>query len=187
MSDDEGNLEELDIPDEDADEDELDEEEEVEEDELSEYGGEESVNDDDETVDELLQTEEEIVNPYQLKFTEENKSKYLQEFHPEEIHKPFEEMYKLSLVTRDENGIIIDALHKTYPILSKYERAKIIGLRVSQLNKGAEPYVTIKHNILDNALIAEKELKEKKIPYIIMRPIPNGKEEYWNVNDLEDL
>jgi hypothetical protein len=120
MSDDEGNLEELDIPDEDADEDELDEEEEVEEDELSEYGGEESVNDDDETVDELLQTEEEIVNPYQLKFTEENKSKYLQEFHPEEIHKPFEEMYKLSLVTRDENGIIIDALHKTYPILYKY-------------------------------------------------------------------
>ena len=77
MSDDEGNLEELDIPEEDVDEDELEEEEDVEEDELSEYGGEESVNDDDETVDELLQTEEEIVNPYQLKFTEENKNKYL--------------------------------------------------------------------------------------------------------------
>jgi DNA-directed RNA polymerase I, II, and III subunit RPABC2 len=78
-------------------------------------------------------------------------------------------------------------IYITYPILSKYEKAKILGLRVSQLNKGAEPYVTIKHSILDNILIAEKELKEKKIPFIIMRPIPNGKAEYWNVNDLENL
>jgi DNA-directed RNA polymerase subunit K/omega len=58
---------------------------------------------------------------------------------------------------------------------------------VSQLNKGAKPFVTINKNILDNILIAEKELKEKKIPFIIMRPMPNGKTEYWNVNDLEDL
>ena len=26
---------------------------------------------------------------------------------------------------------------------------------------------------------------EKKIPYIIKRPIPNGKFEYWNIKDLE--
>lgn len=191
MSDDEGNADDLEVVEEevidDEDEDVEDEEEQENEDELSEYGAEESVNDDDETVDELLQTEEEMINPYQSKFNDANKQNYLQQFHPEEIHKPFEEIYKLSLITRDENGMIIDNLHKTYPILTKYERAKILGLRVSQLNKGAEPYVTIKHTILDNILIAEKELKEKKIPFIIMRPIPNGKAEYWNVNDLEDL
>jgi DNA-directed RNA polymerase I, II, and III subunit RPABC2 len=191
MSDDEGIADDLEVVEEEVIEDEDDEadvEDEPEnEDDLSEYGAEESVNDDDETVDELLQTEEEMINPYQSKFNDANKQNYLQQFHPEEIHKPFEEIYKLSLITRDDNGIIIDDLHKTYPILSKYEKAKILGLRVSQLNKGAEPYVTIKHSILDNILIAEKELKEKKIPFIIMRPIPNGKAEYWNVNDLENL
>jgi hypothetical protein len=41
--------------------------------------------------------------------------------------------------------------------------------------------------ILDNVLIAEKELREKKIPFIIMRPIPNGISEYWNINDLEHI
>ena len=34
---------------------------------------------------------------------------------------------------------------------------------------------------------AEKELQEKRLPFIIMRPLPNGKCEYWNVNDLEYL
>ena len=153
-------------------------------DELSEYGD-ESVQDD-ETAEEGIEEEEQL-NPYQVKFNDEMRQKYLQQYHPQEMHKPFEEIYKLTLITRNENGIIIDLLHKTYPILSKYERAKILGLRVSQLNKGAKPYVTINKNILDNILIAEKELKEKKIPFIIMRPMPNGKSEYWNVNDLEDL
>jgi DNA-directed RNA polymerase I, II, and III subunit RPABC2 len=152
--------------------------------ELSEYGD-ESVQDD-ETAEEGLE-EDEPLNPYQVKFNDEMRQKYLQQYHPQEMHKPFEEIYKLTLITRNENGVIVDPLHKAYPILSKYERAKILGLRVSQLNKGAKPYVNINKNILDNILIAEKELKEKKIPFIIMRPMPNGKSEYWNVNDLEDL
>ena len=153
-------------------------------DELSEYGD-ESVQDY-ETAEEGVEEEEQL-NPYQVKFNDEMRQKYLQQYHPQEMHKPFEEIYKLTLITRNENGIIVDPLHRTYPILSKYERSKILGLRVSQLNKGAKPYVTINKNILDNILIAEKELKEKKIPFIIMRPMPNGKSEYWNVNDLEDL
>jgi DNA-directed RNA polymerase subunit K/omega len=92
------------------------------------------------------------------------------------------------MITRNEDGVIIDENHRTFPILSKYEKTKIIGLRVAQLNKGAEPYVALKTKIiLDNSLIAEKELHEKKLPFIIMRPLPNGRSEYWNVNDLEYL
>jgi hypothetical protein len=115
MSDDEGIADDLEVVEEEVLEDEdedVDVEDEPEnEDDLSEYGAEESVNDDDETVDELLQTEEEMINPYQSKFNDANKQNYLQQFHPEEIHKPFEEIYKLSLITRDENGMIIDDLH----------------------------------------------------------------------------
>ena len=165
----------------DEEEEELEDEEEVEED-MSEYG-------DSVAEDPYVENNEQEENniPYQVKFNSDERKKYIQDYHPEEIHKPFEEVYKLTLITRDENGTIIDDLHKTYPILSKYERSKILGLRVSQLNKGAKPYVSINNNVLDNILIAEKELKEKKIPFIIMRPLPNNQAEYWNVNDLEDL
>jgi len=146
--------------------------------------------DEEEGADETLEVEEEdepIDQPYQVKFKEDIRSQYLQKFHPEEIHKPFEEIYNLTIITRDENDVINDPLHKTYPILSKYEKTRVIGLRVSQLNKGAEPFVTLNKVILDNVLIAEKELREKKIPFIIMRPIPNGNSEYWNINDLEHI
>jgi len=129
-----------------------------------------------------------LSDSYTTKFTDEMKKNHLASFHPEEIHKSFDEIYALSVISRNENGIITDSNHRTYPILSKYEKTKIIGLRVAQLNKGAEPYVALKTQvILDNSLIAEKELKEKKLPFIIMRPLPNGKSEYWNVNDLEYL
>ena len=176
MSDDEGQ----EIFEEEEDEDfDDDDEEEIDEDILDEGN-----------VDDVVQLddEHEFEEPtYQAQFKENMRDDYVQKFHPEEIHKSFEEIHKLSLITRDEKGNIIDELHKTYPILSKYEKTRAIGLRVTQLNKGAQPYITLKRTVLDNSLIAEKELKEKKLPFIIMRPIPNGICEYWNINDLEQL
>jgi DNA-directed RNA polymerase subunit K/omega len=134
----------------------------------------------------LEEEEEDVIDTYREKFTDSLRKNHLVKFHPEEIHKPFDEIYQLSLIKRNAEGIIVDENHKTYPILSKYEKTKVIGLRVAQLNKGAEPYVTLKHaTILDNSLVAEKELKEKKLPFILMRPLFNGTCEYWNVNDLE--
>ena len=174
MSDEEEEVYEEDLAEEEEDDEEVDDE--------SVYEDEPSVGD---IEIEPVEEEEEIEHPYKTKFNEELRNEYLQKYHPEELHKTFDEIYKLSLVMRDENGTIIDMLHKTYPILTKYEKAKIIGLRVTQLNKGAEPYIKLERTILDNTLIAEKELREKKIPFIIMRPIPDGSAEYWNVADLE--
>jgi DNA-directed RNA polymerase subunit K/omega len=171
-------------------EDEYDEPMEEEEDEDEEEDEEEQVEpeEDDEEFEKLEVEEdnEEIpMNEYKTKFSDEMRSEYIQNYHPEEIHKSFDEIYKLSHVTRDEDGNIIDSKHRTYPILSKYEKTRVIGLRVSQLNKGAKPFITLKHKILDNSLIAEKELQEKALPFIIMRPIPNAESEYWKVSDLE--
>jgi len=172
--------EEEEVVEEEVEEEEEDDEEEEDIEEESHYDDEPSIGD-----VEIEAEEEEIEHPYKTKFNEELRNEYLQKFHPEEIHKTFDEIYKLSLVSRDENGNIIDALHSTFPILTKYEKAKIVGLRVSQLNKGARPYIKLERSIIDNTLIAEKELREKKIPFIIMRPIPNGTAEYWNLADLE--
>jgi len=172
--------EEEEVYEEEVEEEEEDEDEEEEPDDESIYEDEQSLAE----VDDV-EEEEEIEHPYKAKFNQELRNEYLQKYHPEELHKTFDEIYKLSQVERDDNGSIVDALHKTYPILTKYEKAKIIGLRVSQLNKGALPYIKLERNVIDNTLVAEKELREKKIPFIIMRPIPNGTAEYWNLTDLE--
>jgi DNA-directed RNA polymerase subunit K/omega len=168
-------------------EDEYDEieEEEDDDDEEEEYQEQEPEEDDAEFIEVKEDNEEIPINEYKTKFSNEMRSEYIQNYHPEELHKSFDEIYKLSHVTRDEDGHIIDSKHRTYPILSKYEKTRVIGLRVSQLNKGAKPFVTLKHKILDNSLIAEKELQEKALPFIIMRPIPNADSEYWKVSDLE--
>ena len=95
------------------------------------------------------------------------------------------ELASLINVVRNKQNIIIDPLHRTLPILTKYEKARILGVRAKQLNKGAEPYVKISDDIIDAFVIANKELKEKKLPFIIQRPLPNGNSEYWKLEDLE--
>ena len=107
--------------------------------------------------------------------------------HPESKTVNFNEVNALSKVTRDKNNNIIDDLHKTIPILSRYERAAILGTRTKQLNNGNNPFIPVNSTILDNYLIAESELKLKKLPFIIKRPIPNGGFEYWHIEDLELL
>jgi DNA-directed RNA polymerase subunit K/omega len=53
------------------------------------------------------------------------------------------------------------------------------------LNSGAKPLIEIEPSIIDGYLIALKEYEQKKIPFIIKRPIPNGGIEYWKFEDLE--
>ena len=77
-----------------------------------------------------------------------------------------------------KNNIIVDDLHKTIPILTKYERARILGQRAKQINAGAPPMVEPKQDTIDGYLIAHQELEEKKLPFIIRRPLPFGGCEY---------
>jgi DNA-directed RNA polymerase I, II, and III subunit RPABC2 len=119
------------------------------------------------------------------KFELEGVNDFLINYHPESKQHNYDEIYALSRVVRDKNGVIIDALHRTLPILSKYEKTRILGQRAKQINSGNEPFVTIDKPVLDGYLLAEEELKQKKIPFIIRRPLPNGGSEYWRVSDLE--
>ena len=97
----------------------------------------------------------------------------------------FMEIEELSKVLRNNNNIIIDKNHRTIPILTKYEKTRVLGQRAKQINSGSKPYINVSENIIDGYLIAELELQEKKIPFIIRRPLPNGKSEYWKLKDLE--
>ena len=71
--------------------------------------------------------------------------------------------------------------------MTKYERARILGQRAKQIETGARPLVKVPENIVDSYVIAELELQQKRIPFIIRRPIPNGGCEYWNLKDLETI
>ena len=107
--------------------------------------------------------------------------------HPQTSMINFEELSALTNIIRNKDNIVIDDLHKTIPILTKYEKARILGVRAKQINSGSLPFIDIKDQIIDGYLIAEMELAEKKIPFIVRRPLPNGASEYWKLQDLEIL
>ena len=119
------------------------------------------------------------------KFDEDIKKNFILENHKECLNKNFEEIKNLLKIQKNKDNIIIDELHKTLPILTKYEKTKILGIRLKQLNSGAQPYINVSEKFLDNYYIANKELIQKKIPFIIERPLPNGNFEYWKLKDLE--
>ena len=106
-------------------------------------------------------------------------------FHPQTKQINNQELQKLIQTKRNEDNIIIDENHKTIPILTRYEKSKIIGLRAKQINSGSELFIKAPANIIDGITLATMELKKKKIPFIIRRPLPNGKNEYWDIKDLE--
>jgi len=118
------------------------------------------------------------------KFDEELKENYISQYHPECLNTNFNEIKQLAQIKKEDN-IIVDKLHQTIPFLTKFEKTKILGIRVKQLNSGAKPFISISENILDNFIIANKELEEKKLPFIIQRPLPNNTFEYWYIKDLE--
>ena len=122
---------------------------------------------------------------YLQKFDNDINKNYILDNHPECLQHNYDEITSLSRIVRDKDNIIIDPLHKTIPILTKYERARILGQRAKQIESGAKPLVKVPDNIIDGYLIAELELREKKIPFVIKRPLPDGSCEYWNVKDLE--
>ena len=120
---------------------------------------------------------------------ESNKIKNIKEeldyYHNEHDLKSFDQIKPFLNVKRNSNNIIIDEYHKTIPILTKYEVTKIIGMRTVQLDNGLEPFISIPSNIIDSYIIAKMELQQKKIPFIIKRPISYKHFEYWYLQDLE--
>ena len=129
--------------------------------------------------------EDDYDDNYLQKFDNDIIKNYVNEFHPECLNHNYDEIAKMSVVVRNSDNIIVDVLHRTIPYLTKYEKARILGQRAKQIETGAKPLVKIPENIVDSYIIAELELREKKIPFIIRRPIPGGGCEYWNLRDLE--
>lgn len=91
---------------------------------------------------------------------------------------------KLFVQTVPAIGNKVDQNHRTYPFVTNYEKTKIIGLRSNQLSKGAVPLIPVPKHVTDVRDIARLEFAQKRLPFIIKRPLPNGTFEYWRLIDL---
>ena len=71
----------------------------------------------------------------------------------------------------------------TTPYMTKYERARVLGTRALQIAMCAPVMVELEGET-DPLQIAMKELKQRKIPIIIRRYLPDQSYEDWAINEL---
>ncbi|GMH80898.1 hypothetical protein TL16_g08740, partial [Triparma laevis f. inornata] len=71
----------------------------------------------------------------------------------------------------------------TTSFLTKYERARILGTRALQISMNAPVLVSLDGET-DPLKIAMKELRERKIPIIIRRYLPDDSHEDWRIEEL---
>lgn len=129
----------------------------------------ESLDDDDDELDERF---DKIANASQV-------------YHAKHNTISRQKMLPLLTVKRDKNNMIIDDNHKTTPLLTKYEKSKVIGLRAVQLANGLKPFIEVPSDVIEPTVIADMELQQKKIPFILKRPVSLTHFEYWPIGELE--
>ncbi len=90
----------------------------------------------------------------------------------------------------DENTITFQAnyetekkKYRTLPYLTKYEKTSVISERAQQIANGSKSFLSNAKDYNNVYEIALEELKQKKIPFIIKRPVSNTFE-YWTLEDL---
>ncbi|KAF2141934.1 uncharacterized protein K452DRAFT_227485 [Aplosporella prunicola CBS 121167] len=78
---------------------------------------------------------------------------------------------------------IPDDQRSTTPYMTKYERARVLGTRALQISMNAPVLVDLEGET-DPLQIAIKELREKKIPLVVRRYLPDGFYEDWTCEEL---
>ena len=72
----------------------------------------------------------------------------------------------------------------TRPVMTKYEKVRVLGERAKQISSGAPVYIKGVENKTPYE-IAELELKHGLIPFIIRRPLPDKSYEEWKISELK--
>jgi len=65
------------------------------------------------------------------------------------------------------------------PLLTRFEKARIMGARALQLSLGAPPFIPIPKSARISLDISMEELEQRVIPITIRRVLPNG--DYQNI------
>ena len=115
----------------------------------------------------------------------EGKNKELTEKEIANIDKECEIIRNRQVITKDlqhkpteitnKDGLIVTGP----PTLTRFEKARIMGARALQLSLGAPIFIEIPKNATTSLEIAMEELKQRVIPIVIKRTLPNG--DYQNI------
>ena len=115
----------------------------------------------------------------------EGKNKDLTEKEIADIDKECEIIRNREVITKDlqhkpsditsKDGLIVTGP----PTLTRFEKARIMGARALQLSLGAPIFIEIPENATTSLEIAMEELKQRVIPIVIRRTLPNG--DYQNI------
>jgi DNA-directed RNA polymerase I, II, and III subunit RPABC2 len=72
----------------------------------------------------------------------------------------------------------------TSKFMTKYEKARVLGTRALQISKNAPLMIQPLPGEHDPYKLAERELNERKIPFIVRRYLPDGSFEDWKLSEL---
>jgi DNA-directed RNA polymerase I, II, and III subunit RPABC2 len=92
-------------------------------------------------------------------------------------------LHNLALTSYPPN-LEVESNHKSVPYLTLFEKTKLIGFRANQIAQGARALIQVPNHITDVLEIARLELEQKRLPYILKRPMPDGTFEYIRLADL---
>ena len=102
-----------------------------------------------------------------------------------EIDKECEIIRNREIITKDLSHKKVEITSKNGqivigpPMLTRFEKARIMGARALQLSLGAPVFIEIPKNATTSLEIAMEELKQRVIPIVIKRTLPNG--DYQNI------
>jgi len=115
----------------------------------------------------------------------EGKNKELTEKEIADIDKECEIIRNRQIITKDLQHKPVEIISKDGlvvtgpPTLTRFEKARIMGARALQLSLGAPIFIEIPKNATTSLEIAMEELKQRVIPIVIKRTLPNG--DYQNI------
>ena len=115
----------------------------------------------------------------------EGKNKELTEKEIADIDKECEIIRNREVITKDSEHKPVEIINNDGlvvtgpPTLTRFEKARIMGARALQLSLGAPIFIEIPKNATTSLEIAMEELKQRVIPIVIKRTLPNG--DYQNI------
>ena len=121
----------------------------------------------------------------QFRKIREGDSKVLTEKEIAQVDKECEIIRNREIITKDLPHEPVEITSKddrviTGPItLTRFEKARIMGARALQLSLGAPVFIKIPENATTSLEIAMEELKQRVIPIVIKRTLPN--QDYQNI------
>ena len=114
----------------------------------------------------------------------EGKNKELTEKEIADIEKECEIIRNRQVIIKDLHHKLVEITNDGLivigpPTLTRFEKARIMGARALQLSLGAPTFIEIPKNATTSLEIAMEELKQRVIPIVIKRTLPNG--DYQNI------